>query len=126
MKIIVDENIPLMTVQVLRDSGHDVLDIRGTKNEGMKNSNLWKLIQKEHRFFITTDKGFTEYRDTNHYGILIICLRQPNRDKIHDKILLALKHNKEEIWNNLLVVMRDDFQSEYKSQIKNDKKLEEK
>ena len=57
MKILVDENIPLMTVKILREMGHDVLDIRGTKNEGITNSNLWKLTQKEHCLFITTDKG---------------------------------------------------------------------
>ncbi len=118
MKILVDENIPLMTISMLRDMGHDVLDIRGSKNEGMKNSKIWKLAQKERRFFITTDKGFTEYRDTHHYGILIIRLRQPNRNKIHDNVLLAMKHIKEKNWENLLVVMRDDFRSEYKSHIR--------
>ncbi len=56
MKILVDENIPLMTVQALCDLGHDVLDIRSTKNEGIKNSSLWNLTQKERRFLITTDK----------------------------------------------------------------------
>lgn len=121
MKILVDENIPLLTVQALRKSGHDVLDIRGTKKEGMKNSNLWKLIQKEQRFFITTDKGFTEYRDVKHYGILIIRLRQPNRVKIHDKVLLAMDQINEIDWNNLIVVIRDNFQSKYKSHIKNEK-----
>jgi len=30
MKICVDENIPLISVAWLKDSGHDVLDIRGT------------------------------------------------------------------------------------------------
>jgi len=34
MKILVDENIPLMTVQALREMDHDVLDIRGTLDEG--------------------------------------------------------------------------------------------
>ena len=29
MKILVDENIPLMTVQALREMDHEVLDIRG-------------------------------------------------------------------------------------------------
>jgi len=29
MKILVDENIPNVTVQELRSQGHDVLDIRG-------------------------------------------------------------------------------------------------
>jgi hypothetical protein len=30
MKILVDENIPLMTVDRLRELGRDVMDIRGT------------------------------------------------------------------------------------------------
>jgi hypothetical protein len=30
MDILVDENIPLMTVASLREQGHDVVDIRGT------------------------------------------------------------------------------------------------
>jgi predicted nuclease of predicted toxin-antitoxin system len=124
MKILIDENIPLMTVSALLDLGHDVLDIRGTKNEGIKNSSLWKLIQKERRFFITTDKGFTEYRDTRHNGILIIRLRQPNRYKIHDKVLLALEQTEEKEWKNLLVVMRDDFQSKYKSHSKYSKQID--
>ena len=122
MKILVDENIPLMTVKTLREMGHDVLDIRGTKNEGITNSNLWKLTQKEHCLFITTDKGFTDYRDRLHYGILIIRLKQPNRYKIHEKVLQAIKQFKDPDWKNLLIVMRDEFQSEYRAYIKNDKK----
>ena len=58
MKIFVDENIPLMTVQELRGEGHDVLDIRGTPDQGMDDDTLWQIIQNEGRLFITTDKGF--------------------------------------------------------------------
>ena len=47
MNIFVDENIPLMTVQVLREEGHDVLDIRGTPDEGMEDETLWNMIQRE-------------------------------------------------------------------------------
>ena len=35
MKICVDENIPLVTVVELRNLGHDVLDIRGTTEQGL-------------------------------------------------------------------------------------------
>jgi hypothetical protein len=35
MKILVDENIPSITVQELRAMGHDVLDIRGSDRQGM-------------------------------------------------------------------------------------------
>ena len=122
MRILVDENIPLMTVKSLRDMGHDVLDIRGTKNEGITNSKLWILTQKERCLFITTDKGFTDYRETHHYGILIIRLKQPNRNKIHDKVIRAINQFKEKEWKNLLVVMRDKFQSEYWAHIKDKKK----
>jgi predicted nuclease of predicted toxin-antitoxin system len=87
MKIFVDENIPLMTVQALREMGHDVLDIRGTPNEGMTNEALWEMIQREGRTLITTDKGFTQHRDEPHHGILIVRLRQPNRWKIHQRVM---------------------------------------
>ena len=53
MKICVDENIPLNTVAELRDLGHDVLDIRGTLNQGISDDVLWKMIQQESRILIT-------------------------------------------------------------------------
>jgi predicted nuclease of predicted toxin-antitoxin system len=59
MKIFVDENIPLMTVWALREMNHDVVDIRGTVDEGMIDDALWEMIQREGRLLITTDKGFT-------------------------------------------------------------------
>jgi len=63
MKIFADENIPLMTVQALRDLGHDVLDIRGTADKGMTDDALWEMVQREGRLLITTDKWFTQHRD---------------------------------------------------------------
>jgi Domain of unknown function (DUF5615) len=43
MKICVDENIPLVTVAELGSLGHDVLDIRGTVNQGIPDDLLWEL-----------------------------------------------------------------------------------
>lgn len=40
MKILVDENIPAMTVRGLREHGHDVTDIRGTASEGQSDADL--------------------------------------------------------------------------------------
>jgi len=111
MKIFVDENMPLMTVEALSARGHDVLDIRGTADEGMSDDNIWEKVQREKRVLITTDKGFTSYRDQPHYGILIISLRQPNRHKIHKRVMRAIAQFKEAEWPELLVVMRDTVQS---------------
>lgn len=115
MKIFVDENIPLMTVRALREIGHDVLDIRGTADEGMTDDALWEMIQPERRLLITTDKGFTQHRDELHHGILIVRLRQPTRRKIHQRVIQAMTHFAAEEWPGLLVVMRDVVQSVWRA-----------
>jgi predicted nuclease of predicted toxin-antitoxin system len=43
MRILVDENIPRMTVDVLRGLGNDVKDIRGTRTQELPDSELWRL-----------------------------------------------------------------------------------
>lgn len=107
MKVLVDENIPRMTVERLRELGHDVKDIRGTAEQSLVDPSLWNLAMAEGPLFITTDKGFTEYRRAAHHGILIVRLRQPNRLKIHESVMRAMKQFNEAEWRCLLVVMRD-------------------
>ena len=60
MNILVDENIPLITVKELRSDGFDVADIRGTNKQGIIDENLWEISQKEKRLLIATDKGFKQ------------------------------------------------------------------
>lgn len=111
MKILVDENIPRMSVEGLRELGHDVRDIRGTPMQGMPDEELWTLASTEQRLLITTDKGFTEYRDLPHHGILIVRLRQPNRHKIHQCVMHAVRHFQPSEWAGLRVVVRDTTMS---------------
>jgi predicted nuclease of predicted toxin-antitoxin system len=111
MNIFVDENIPLITVEQLREMGHDILDIRGTDNQGMTDEALWNISCQQKRLLITTDRGFSNYRQKEHHGILIVSLRQPNRQKIHQRIMEALKTFTPDKWPGLLVVMRDKTMS---------------
>jgi hypothetical protein len=106
MDVLVYENIPLMTVTRLRELGHDVKDIRGTAQQGLRNVDLWALALGEERMLITTDKGFTERRRDQHSG-MVVRLRQPNRLKIHGAVLLAMGRFAARQWPGLLVVMRD-------------------
>ncbi|MGH7597892.1 MAG: DUF5615 family PIN-like protein [bacterium] len=115
MKIIVDENIPLMTVEALRKLGHDVLDIRGTPDEGSPDDDLWSMSQMEGRLLITTDKGFSKHRNEPHFGMLIIRLKKPNRIKIHQRVMQAINQFGENDWNGFLVVMRDVVQTVWRS-----------
>ena len=115
MKIFVDENIPLITVEELRLKGFDVADIRGSSEQGMPDEQLWLKVQEEKRLLITTDKGFSNYRNEAHHGFLIIRLRQPTRLRIHQRIMQAITRYPEEQWPGLIVVMRDNVQSSWRS-----------
>lgn len=114
MRIIVDENIPLMTANELRSLGHNVMDIRGTDLEGIDDEELWKIVLKEKRLLISTDKGFVRNRHEKHYGILIIRLKQPNRFKIHQKVMKGISLFNEKNWPRMTVVMQDIFHSTWK------------
>jgi len=118
MRILVDENIPGMTVQALRDGGHEVLDVRGSETEGAADSSLWEAAQREGRLVITTDKGFLERRQEAHHGLLVVRLRQPNRDKIHRRVMLALSQFTEREWVNLSVTMRDVSRSVWRGRVR--------
>ena len=107
MNVLVDENIPLMSVRQLRQMGHDVLDIRGTADEGISDEVLLKRACEEGRLLITTDRDFASFRDRKHYGILIIALRKPNRQKINKHVVEAMEQFSDDQWPDLLVVMRD-------------------
>ena len=114
MDILVDENIPLMSVEQLREMEHNVLDIRGTADEGMADELLWDKTFQDKRLLITTDKGFGHYRDREHYGILIVSLRKPNRNKINKRIIEAMKLFSPQQWPGMLVIMRDEAMSTWR------------
>ena len=107
-----------MTVRSLQEMGHEVRDIRGTPDEGMPDDELWMMAQKHECLLITTDKGFTEYRTARHHGVLIVRLRQPNRHKIHHRIMHAIDQIAETDWPGLLVIMRDRAQSSWRAEEK--------
>ena len=111
-------NIPEMDTALFAQKGFNVIDIRGTEDQGITDEVLWQKVQKEKCLLITTDKGFSVYRDEPHHGILIIRLRQPTRLKIHQSVMRALKRNPESDWPGLMVVVRDKVQSTWKSHSK--------
>jgi predicted nuclease of predicted toxin-antitoxin system len=114
MNILVDENIPKLTVEFLRSNGHNVSDLRGTSDQGVPDPDVWNRALQEQALLITTDKGFTSHRSEQHFGILIICLRQPNLSKIHARVILAMRLHDAQDWTNLTLVMRDRVQSTYR------------
>jgi len=104
MWILVDENITSITVVALKEMGHDVLDLRGT-------ARLWAVAQGEHRLLIMTDKGFGSRRHEKHSRVIVVHLRQPNRLRIHQRVMTALKRFSSSEWEGTTLMLRDHVQS---------------
>jgi len=114
LKILADENIPLVTIESLRTFGHDVLSLHDSGRKGMKDTPVWSIVQNEQRLLVTTDKGFARHRNERHYGILVVRLRKPNLMKIDERVLAALSEIPEQEWPGLLLTIRDTTKAAWK------------
>ena len=54
MKFLLDENFPKSAQIVLEKMGHEVIDIRGTADEGADDTILFEIAQTEGAVIITT------------------------------------------------------------------------
>jgi predicted nuclease of predicted toxin-antitoxin system len=84
-----DENFPKKAGDVLTRFGHSYIDIRGTEDEGLIDNDIFQLCKINNAIFLTTDKDFyhtVHILQKPHYGIVVIALKQPNGDKIIEKL----------------------------------------
>jgi predicted nuclease of predicted toxin-antitoxin system len=89
MKFFLDENFPKSSEKILQELGHQIIDIRGTSKEGLSDLKIFKLAQDEKAIFLTTDKDFFHtipFQFDEHYGVVIIALRQPSGALINSKL----------------------------------------
>ena len=91
MHIKVDEDLPKAVVQLLIDHGHEATNVFQQRMSGWFDSALWNVIQKEHRFLVTADKGFADirlYPPGAHMGVLLL---RPDQDGIRPTLELLEK-----------------------------------
>ncbi len=84
-----DENFPKKASDILTRFGHSFIDIRGTEDEGLNDSEIFQLCKKYFAIFLTTDRDFyhtIHLLQKPHYGIVVIALKQPNGNKIIEKL----------------------------------------
>jgi hypothetical protein len=84
MRILVDDNIPRMTVNRLRELGHDVKDIRRTGDKGLTDAELWDVALRERRLpGQQPTRGSTEYRAAFHHASSLFGCASRTVAKIH-------------------------------------------
>ena len=95
MNFFLDENFPKPAADVLISRGHQVFDIRSTEFEGSSDSTIFQLAQEKEAILPTTDKDFFHtipFLFEEHCGIIVIALRQPNRESVLEKVVFVLDH----------------------------------
>ena len=89
MNFLLDENFPKSAISILVDLGYQVIDIRGTELQGTDDFRLFSLAQEHAAILLTTDRDFyhtVSLKYTEHFGVIVIALRQPNRDAILSRL----------------------------------------
>ena len=110
MKILLDENFPKSAEKVLIELGHQVIDIRGTELQGVDDFRLFELAQENKAVLLTTDRDFyhtVPLQYAEHYGVIVIALKQPNRKAILEKLHWIVTQDFMESINNKIYLLRD-------------------
>lgn len=82
LKIKVDEDLPTVIAEMVRQSGYEAATVLDQAMGGCKDTVLWKVVQSEGRYLITADKGFGDirvYPPGSHEGVLLL---RPDQDGI--------------------------------------------
>jgi hypothetical protein len=62
MHLKVDEDLPTMATQRLREEGYEASSVLDQGMGGWKDPNLWQAVQEQGQFLVTADKGFGDIR----------------------------------------------------------------
>jgi len=88
MHIKVDEDLPPIAAQWLREKGYTASTVVEQGMGGYKDASLWRAIQETGHFFLTADKGFGDIRvhpPGTHAGVLLL---RPDDDGIRPVLSL--------------------------------------
>jgi predicted nuclease of predicted toxin-antitoxin system len=107
MKIKIDENLPSRLAGILNGIGHDAHTVHEELLTGRDDQQIWNVVQKESRFFITQDLGFSDLRrfaPGSHHGILLVRLRSPSSSYMIERIRQLFQNENIAGWYGCLIV----------------------
>lgn len=110
MNFLLDENFPKSAEKLLTELGHHVKDIRGTELQGANDFQLFELAQLQEAILLTTDRDFYHTVPlvyANHYGVIVIALKQPNRKAILSKLRWVVSQPLIDTIQNTVILLRD-------------------
>ena len=110
MRFLLDENFPKAATGMLEGSGHEVFDLRGTPDEGIEDHSVFAMAQSLGAVLLTTDRDFFHtipHLFDTHAGVVVIAMRQPNRNAILSRMKWLLGHVAESEFKDRCFQLRD-------------------
>ncbi len=108
MNLLLNENLPLLAVEALRQAGHDVLWVR-TDMRGQADDVILQRAQDEDRLVLTFDKDFGElafrFGLPATCGILLFRLQTHSPEHIQKRVLETLAERDD--WTGHLFVIEE-------------------
>lgn len=109
LKFVIDEDIPRSTGIILKENGHDILDIRDHGLRGEKDEKIYEFTQENGAVVLTGDRGFgntQRFPLEEHNGIVVTNF--PNEmptSMINQQLLVRLKHiNEDDYKGNVIII----------------------
>ena len=108
MRFLTDENIPRDVVRMLRDLGHDVMDVREQGMGGAADADISEAAKSGDRVLVTMDTDFAnilQYPPHEYAGVIVLRVPRPTRRRIAEalKEFLAVV-NEKDIEHSLVIV----------------------
>ena len=107
MRFKLDENLPGLLIEVLREHGHGADTSPEEGLAGCRDDELWETVVKTGRFLLTQDLDFSDVRKFvpgTHPGLLLIRLDHPSRIALVERVSQILQTEDIESWKGCLVV----------------------
>lgn len=114
MKFIADVNVAQNVIKILRQRGHDIVDIK-KQDPKTPDTNIIKLASEEKRIIITHDKdflGLTEY-PKYQVGMIVIRLKKQNASHHYKKLRSLINTKAEDDLNNSLTIVTEESTDSY-------------
>jgi predicted nuclease of predicted toxin-antitoxin system len=109
---VVDEDMPRSAAKLLREKGHEVIDVRDAGLRGRPDKDILAFARERKATVITCDVGFAGYSHaeaTSHYGLMLV--RVPNEwpvSRLNKLLLAALAQLEAEDLTDAVVVVQPD------------------
>jgi predicted nuclease of predicted toxin-antitoxin system len=108
MRLLVDQDIYKITIDHLREWGHDLLTAKELGLEQVQDEDLLKRAQAENRLLLTRDKGFGGLVFLNKElstGVILLRMTPTSAEEVHHQLHRLLEEHSEDELRNVFCVV---------------------